>query len=179
VLLGMEPGYETKIMEEHLLVQWRTIQSQYPIWAADQQLHYFPESHIDPRLRLNKSLYFQQLENDLNQNRINLDTAQEAVKSYLARFEEVANLKVVNGYINTTDFRNGMYYFIGRSQGENQYYWRSVDMSQRSHKSVTDPNPDGPKFDHPQPGAWSEWHRANLPSSAGAIERTIRPVYFN
>ncbi|MFP3449156.1 neuraminidase-like domain-containing protein, partial [Pseudomonas sp. SIMBA_067] len=67
VLLGMEPGYETKIMEEHLLVQWRTIQSQYPIWAADQQLHYFPESHIDPRLRLNKSLYFQQLENDLNQ----------------------------------------------------------------------------------------------------------------
>ena len=178
-LMGMEPGYDTRVMEEHLITQWRDIQGQYPIWAANQQLRYYPEIYIDPQLRMNKSKYFQQLENDLNQNRINLDTAQDAVKSYLASFEEVANLTVINGYISTDDFKNGMYYFIGRSQGESQYYWRSVDMSQRTLKNINDPNPDGPKFDYPQPGAWSDWHKAELPISASAIEQTIRPVFFN
>ncbi|WP_460131351.1 Tc toxin subunit A-related protein [Pseudomonas sp. S1_E04] len=178
-LMGMEPGYETKVMEDHLITQWRDINSQYPIWAANQQLRYYPEVYIDPSLRLSKSSYFQQLENDLNQNKIHIDTTQEAVLAYLASFEEVANLTIINGYISTDDFRNGMYYFIGKSRAESVYYWRSVDMSQRTYKDLNSPNPDRPKFDYPQPGAWSDWHKANLPISASAIERTIRPVLFN
>jgi len=178
-LMGMEPGYETEVMEDHLVSQWREINSQYPIWAANQQLSYYPELYIDPSLRLTKSKYFQQLENDLNQNRIHIDTAQEAVLSYLASFEEVANLTIINGYINTADFKNGMYYFIGKSRAESVYYWRSVDMSQRTYVNLNGSDPDRPKFDYPQPGAWSDWHKANLPISASAIERTIRPVLFN
>lgn len=178
-LMGMEPGYENRVMEEHLITQWREINSQYPIWAANQQLQYYPEVYIDPSLRLSKSTYFEQLENDLNQNKIHIDTAQEAVLSYLASFEEVANLTIINGYINTDDFKNGMYYFIGKSRAESVYYWRSVDMSQRTYKNLTGTDPNRPKFDYPQPGAWSDWKKANLPISAGAIERTIRPVLFN
>lgn len=176
-LMSMEPGYEIKVMEQHLITQWRDIQSQYPIWAADQQLRYYPEIYIHPQLRMNKSTYFRQLEIDLNQNKITLDTAQEAVKNYLNNFEEVANLSIINGYITTDDFKNGRYYFIGKSRGENQYYWRSVDMFQRSLKNIN--QPDGPKVDFPQSGAWSDWHKASLPISASAIEHTIRPVYFN
>ncbi|MBY8955024.1 toxin [Pseudomonas carnis] len=178
-LMGMEPGYETKVMEEHLIRQWREIDCQYPIWAANQQLSYYPELYIDPSLRLSKSTYFQQLENDLNQNKIEIDTTQEAVLSYLASFEEVANLTIINGYINTTDFKNGMYYFIGKSRAESVYYWRSVDMSQRTYVNLNGTDPNRPKFDYPQPGAWSDWHKADLPISASAIERTIRPVLFN
>jgi hypothetical protein len=178
-LMGMEPGYEVKVMEDHLLTQWREINSQYPIWAANQQLRYYPEVYIDPSLRMSKSTYFQQLENDINQNKIHIDTTQEAVLSYLASFEEVANLTIINGYISTDDFKNGMYYFIGKSRAESVYYWRSVDMSQRTYKDMSGSNPDRPKFDYPQPGAWSDWHKANLPISASAIERTIRPVLFN
>jgi hypothetical protein len=178
-LMGMEPGYEVKVMEDHLLTQWREINSQYPIWAANQQLRYYPEVYIDPSLRMSKSTYFQQLENDINQNKIHIDTTQEAVLTYLASFEEVANLTIINGYISTDDFKNGMYYFIGKSRAESVYYWRSVDMSQRTYKDMNGSNPDRPKFDYPQPGAWSDWHKANLPISASAIERTIRPVLFN
>lgn len=178
-LMGMEPGYEVKVMEDHLLTQWREINSQYPIWAANQQLRYYPEVYIDPSLRMSKSIYFQQLENDINQNKIHIDTVQEAVLTYLASFEEVANLTIINGYISTDDFKNGMYYFIGKSRAESVYYWRSVDMSQRTYKDMNGTNPDRPKFDYPQPGAWSDWHKANLPISASAIERTIRPVLFN
>ncbi|MBD8617295.1 hypothetical protein IFT69_26745, partial [Pseudomonas putida] len=98
-LLGMEPGYDDVRFSENLLGEWRDIRSQYPIWAANQQLTWYPSLYIDPSLRMKKSSYFQQLENDINQNRISIDTTQEAVKNYLASFEEVANLTVINGYI--------------------------------------------------------------------------------
>ena len=174
-LLGMEPGYDDVRFTEALLGEWRDQRSQYPLWAANQQLAWYPSLYIDPSLRMKKSSYFQQLENDINQNRISMDTTQEAVQSYLASFEEVANLTIINGYIAGTDFKESTYYFIGKSRAEGAYYWRSVNMSERSYLSGT----QGPKQDNPQPGAWSDWKRATLPISDGALEHTIRPVYFN
>ncbi|WP_341539239.1 neuraminidase-like domain-containing protein, partial [Pseudomonas viridiflava] len=90
-LLGMEPGYNTLQPTEARFVEWRDRSSQYPIWAANMQLALYPEMYISPALRLKKSAYFAQLENDINQNRITIDTTQDAVKAYLASFEEVAN----------------------------------------------------------------------------------------
>lgn len=174
-LLGMEPGYGDVRFSEGLLSEWRDQRSQYPLWAANQQLAWYPSLYIDPSLRMKKSSYFQQLENDINQNRISVDTTQEAVKNYLASFEEVANLSIINGYINGTDFKESTYYFIGKSRAEGAYYWRSVNMAERTYVSGS----QGPKKDNPNPGAWSDWKRANLPISDSAIEHTIRPVYFN
>jgi hypothetical protein len=174
-LLGMEPGYDDVRFSEGLLGEWRDMRSQYPLWAANQQLAWYPSLYIDPSLRMKKSSYFQQLENDINQNRISLDTTQEAVQNYLASFEEVANLTIINGYIADTNFKESTYYFIGKSRAEGAYYWRSVNMSERSYVSGT----QGPKVDNPSPGAWSDWKKANLPISDSALENTIRPVYFN
>ncbi|POP75067.1 neuraminidase-like domain-containing protein [Pseudomonas syringae] len=174
-LLGMEPGYETLLPTEARFVEWRERSSQYPIWAANMQLALYPEIYISPALRLKKSGYFTQLENDINQNRINIDTAQDAVKAYLASFEEVANLTIINGYIDSDRFAEGKYYFIGKSRAENIYYWRTVDMNERAYKEGT----EGAKFDNPTPGAWSDWKRAEIGINANTLERTIRPVYFN
>jgi hypothetical protein len=174
-LLGMEPGYDDVRFSENLLGEWRDIRSQYPIWAANQQLTWYPSLYIDPSLRMKKSSYFQQLENDINQNRITIDTTQEAVQSYLASFEEVANLTIINGYISGIDFKESVYYFIGKSRAEGAYYWRSVNMAERSLIG----SDGGPKSDNPNPGAWSDWKKANLPVSEAALEHTIRPVYFN
>lgn len=175
-LLGMEPGYDDVRFTEKMLSKWRDIHSQYPIWAANQQLTWYPSLYIDPSLRMKKSSYFQQLENDINQNRINIDTTQDAVKAYLASFEEVANLTIVNGYIAGTDFAQSHYYFIGKSRAEGAYYWRSVNMADRSY--IAQGN-EGPQHDNPSPGAWSDWKSINLPVSEAALEKTIRPVFFN
>ncbi|RMN49801.1 hypothetical protein SAMN05444506_12048 [Pseudomonas syringae] len=174
-LLGMEPGYETLLPTEARFVEWRERSSQYPIWAANMQLALYPEIYISPALRLKKSGYFTQLENDINQNRINVDTAQDAVKAYLASFEEVANLTIINGYIDSDRFAEGKYYFIGKSRAENIYYWRTVDMNERAYQEGT----EGAKFDNPTPGAWSDWKRAEIGINANTLERTVRPVYFN
>ncbi|WP_122559892.1 neuraminidase-like domain-containing protein [Pseudomonas viridiflava] len=174
-LLGMEPGYNTLQPTEARFVEWRDRSSQYPIWAANMQLALYPEMYISPALRLKKSAYFAQLENDINQNRITIDTTQDAVKAYLASFEEVANLTIINGYIDSDRFAEGTYYFIGKSRAENIYYWRTVDMNERAYREGT----EGPKFDNPTPGAWSDWQRADIGVNANTLERTIRPVFFN
>ncbi|WP_082060878.1 neuraminidase-like domain-containing protein [Pseudomonas abietaniphila] len=175
VLMGMEPGYSSQVLNANQLSEWRDQRSQYPIWAANQKLLYYPELYIDPTLRLAKSGYFQQLETDINQNKIEVDTVQEAVKAYLASFEEVANLSIINGYIDSNDFATGTYYFIGKSRAEQQYYWRSVNMNDRAYLSGM----DGPKSDYPNPGAWSDWKKANIGITPHTLENTIRPVYFN
>lgn len=175
VLMGMEPGYTDQVLNANQLAEWRDQRSQYPIWAANQKLLYYPELYIDPTLRMQKSGYFQQLETDINQNKIELDTVQEAVNAYLASFEEVANLSVINGYIDSNDFATGTYYFIGKSRAEQQYYWRRVDMNDRPYVNGR----DGPKSDYPNPGAWSDWKKANIGITPNALEHTIRPAYFN
>ena len=176
-LLGMEPGHPVPPIDENELTAWRDQKSQYPIWAANQQLAIYPEIYIDPSLRLTKSAYFKHLEDNINQNKIHIDTTQDAVKNYLSSFEEVANLTLINGYINSTSFDSGTYYFIGKSPAEKAYYWRTVNMAERAYVSAG--ATEGAKVDYPNPGAWSDWQRAELAVNDNTIERTIRPVYFN
>ncbi|MCF7697251.1 hypothetical protein KPG66_14695 [Mycetohabitans sp. B2] len=175
IMMNMEPGYTTRGVESHDVAEWRDQKSQYPIWAASQQLSFHPSIYLDPALRLKKSAYFEELETAITQNRIQADSVQSAVLAYLAKFEEVANLSIINGYASSDDFANATYYFVGRSSAENAYYWRSVDMSDRAKMSGSIEH----KVDTINPGAWSDWKRIDLPVGEATIERTIRPIFFN
>nr|WP_241194392.1 neuraminidase-like domain-containing protein [Pseudomonas synxantha] len=147
---------------------WREQLHTYPLWNASQQLRYHPANYLDPRLRRDKTDSFQQLENDLSQYRIQADTVVTAVQSYLARFEETANIRTINGYIDAdlSNLYSGTYYFIGKSSSENTYYWRSLDLSRRSGAVLWQ-------------DAWSDWKKINLSVSEATAEQSIRPVYFN
>ncbi|WP_454833900.1 neuraminidase-like domain-containing protein [Pseudomonas lini] len=168
ILMNMEPGYDSANITPERLQTWRNELHQYPAWAAHQKLLYFPSIYLHPNLRNNKSDNFQTLENKLSQNRIKPDAVQAAVLSYLTRFEEVANLNILNGYIDGTDFANSTYYFIAKSRSDQTYFWRSLNMAQRPSKR-----------DQPDPHAWSDWEKADVPISDDAIEHSIRPVWFN
>ncbi|WPN57299.1 neuraminidase-like domain-containing protein [Pseudomonas sp. P9_31] len=175
ILTNMEPGYHTAQIPSDQVETWRTVMHHYPTWVTHQRLHYFPAVYLDPTLRKTKTDSFQQLENDIDQNQLTTESVQTAVLAYLARLEEVANLTTINGYINGDDFANSTYYFIAKSTIANTYYWRSLDMACRPSVSGV----SGAKYDAPEPQAWSDWKRANLPISESAIEHTIRPVVFN
>lgn len=178
ILLHMEPGYGPESITPEQVQLWRNEMHQYPLWAAHQKLLYFPSTYLDPSLRDNKSDNFQQLENDLNQNRIQPDAVQAAVLAYLTRFEEVANLNILNGYIDGDDFANSTYYFIAKSRSEHTYFWRSLNMAQRPF-SDTATKASAHKQDQPEPYAWSDWEKADIPIPNDAVEHSIRPVWFN
>lgn len=168
IQLGLEAGYENQGMSAQHDRLWREQLHTYPVWSASQQLRYHPANYLDPTLRRNKTDSFQQLENELSQYRVQSDSVVTAVQSYLARFEEIANIRTLNGYIdgNTTALYRSTYYFVGKSSSENTYYWRSLDLSRRSGERLF-------------PDAWSAWKKINLTPSEDTIEASIRPVFFN
>lgn len=168
---GLEPGYETRGMSVHETLAWQKSLHSYPLWSASQQLRYHPQNFLDPTLREGKSQSFEQLENELNQHRIQPDTLQNAVQGYLSRFEEVANIQTLNGYIdgNVKQWNTSTYYFVGKSTSDELYYWRSLDLSKRSTV----------KTEGPAPLAWTDWTPINLTFCADTPAHSIRPVMFN
>ncbi len=100
VSLNIEPDQNPP---KELLDEWESNNDSYSIWSANMQLQNYPENYIEPSLRFNKSEYFKELENTINQNNINQDTIQKAVLSYLNRFEQISDLKVLSGYVNDID----------------------------------------------------------------------------
>ncbi|EIV1878237.1 hypothetical protein L7E84_004719 [Salmonella enterica] len=167
IILNMEPGYNTQILDQEQVSQWREGANQYALWSAAVELDTYPENYIDPTLRNNKTTYFKGLENTLNQSKINDDTVQNAVLQYLSNFEDVANLDVISGYIDGTNFMDSKYYFIGQERTEPfGYYWRSMDMSQYDTSILPS-------------SAWSEWLPVDLPNNTDSIVGRIRPVIFN
>ncbi|MBB1584757.1 neuraminidase-like domain-containing protein [Serratia sp. OS31] len=168
IALNKEPGFEP--MQQENLDEWRDIESQYAIWSAAQQVSDYPENYISPSTRQGKSLFFRELENTLNQNQLDPDRVQDAVLTYLNKFEDVSNLLVVNGYCNQIEFKQGKYFFIGRTAEQPyHYYWRSMDLNKA---------PGNGEFI--TPNCWNDWQPVDLPLSGDSVLNwTVRPVYFN
>lgn len=169
--LGLEPGYEQHPMSAQHERLWTEQFHAYPVWSAAQQLRYYPANYLDPALRRNKTESFQRLENDLSHYRLQPDTVLTAVQNYLARFEAIANIHMLNGYIDGTasQLNSSIFYFVGKSTSEDAYYWRSLDASRRSA--------DNPR--QPSIHAWSDWKTINLTLPATTARQSIRPVFFN
>lgn len=167
ITMNMEPGYQTQYLDQDNITNWKDGLSQYDIWAGEVELDTYPENYIDPTLRQSQTAYFKDLITDLNQNTINSDTAQQAVMSYLNKFEQVANLTIVSGYLDSTDQTTGIYYFLGKSTTSPvQYYWRSFDMSKNVENVVST-------------SAWSEWYPMNTAINEEALQGIPRLTYFN
>lgn len=166
IYLGLEPGYDEQGMSADEQTQWRDQLLSYSLWRAHQQLQHYPATYLSPTLRHDKSDNFRHLENQLNQFRIEPAPLQTAVHSYLSRFEALANIKTLNGYIDgdKDSFASSTYYFTGKSSSENTYYWRTLKMA---------------LGDAATPAAWSAWQTIPLSIDDNVPEQTIRPVVFN
>lgn len=76
--------------------QWDWMKN-YRVWEANRKVFLYPENWIEPELRLDKSYFFKELENDLMQNEINQQNVENAYLSYLEKLDNVARLDV-SGY---------------------------------------------------------------------------------
>ncbi|WP_028497659.1 Tc toxin subunit A-related protein [Microvirgula aerodenitrificans] len=163
VMLNMEPGRASLPADD--VADWAQSGSQYSIWAGDQELQDYPENYIDPTLRERKTGLFGLLENQLAAHALNDTSIQQSFLAYLTGFETISNLKVLNGYAESPDSGNAVYYLTGQSNiVPNQFYWRSLDMSARDSSGALNPT------------AWTEWNAIELAQSAD-IE-IIRPFVF-
>src|SRR3954451_13054655 len=94
----------------------------YRVWEANRKVFLYPENWIKSELRDDKSPFFKELESELLQKDVNKHTVEDALKSYLFKVDEVANLKVVGLFLDEAEKklhvfsrnRNAPYFFYYR-----------------------------------------------------------------
>lgn len=161
----LEPGFiDYNVPAEHL-AQW-DLYSNYPDWAAVQLISLYPENYITPFVRQRKTSLFRNLENDLNQTRLSVDSVQAAMRGYLQAFEQTCDLDVLSCYMDGDTPERADYYFIGRQRVQPcQYFWR------RAQIELT------PTCTAVNPAAWSEWQAVDVQPANRVVD--IRPVFWN
>jgi hypothetical protein len=137
--------------------RWDWMQK-YRIWEANRKVFLYPENWIEPPLRDDKSPFYKELESELLQKDINTQTVEDALKSYLFKVDEVANLKVVGLFLEQeigqdgnevpiklhvfARTRNAPYFFYYRyfqTKENNWYPWEKMQVDIPSY-DVEDAN---------------------------------------
>ncbi|OCA53682.1 neuraminidase-like domain-containing protein [Photorhabdus namnaonensis] len=163
-LENVETHAVSNVITRQFFLDWDKYNKRYSTWTGVSQLVYYPENYIDPTMRIGQTKMMDTLLQSVSQSQLNADMVEDAFKSYLTSFEQVANLEVISAYHDNVNNDQGLTYFIGHSKTEvNQYYWRSVDHSKFN---------DG-KF---AANAWSEWHKIDC--AINPYQSTIRPVIY-
>jgi Tc toxin complex TcA C-terminal TcB-binding domain/Neuraminidase-like domain/Salmonella virulence plasmid 28.1kDa A protein len=94
-LMNLEGQVSLTPKEAREWAQWR---KQYRIWEANRKILLYPENWIEPELRDDKSVFFKDLENELLQSEVTMDTAETAFVHYLEKLHDVARLEIVGMY---------------------------------------------------------------------------------
>lgn len=161
-LSGLEEGILNSVKSRPFFANWDTYNKRYSTWAGLSQLLYYPENYVDPTLRIGQTGMMNEMLQMLSQSQLDNDSVEVAFKTYMTRFEEIANLEIISGYHDSTSVHSGSTYLIGKSS-IGDYYWRTVDT--------------GKMVDGKLPAnAWSEWKR--ISTAAVPVSNLIRPVIF-
>ena len=76
---------------------WKWMKN-YRVWEANRKIFLYPENWIEPELRDDKSPFFKELEDELLQNELTMETAENAVRHYLEKVDAVSRLEIAGVY---------------------------------------------------------------------------------
>jgi hypothetical protein len=116
-------------LDEYKWKQWEWMK-RYRLWEAGFKVFLYPENFIEPELRDDKSPFFKEMEDELNQSDITGDHAQTVFINYLQKLHEVSNLTVTGIYQEKNkNSLNAVLHVIGRSRtAPYLYYYRSYSL---------------------------------------------------
>ncbi|EQA1624955.1 neuraminidase-like domain-containing protein [Enterobacter asburiae] len=163
-LHGQEEMVSDAVRSRRFLRDWDTWNKRYSTWSGVSRLVYYPENYIDPAMRIGQTGMMDEMLQSLSQSQLNSNTVEDTFKTYMTRFEEVANLEVVSGYHDSSSSRSGMMYLIGHQATAGKYYWRTLDHDKEQYGQFP-------------ANAWSEWRE--ITTAAMPFNGQIRPVVFN
>lgn len=119
--------------------KWR---KNYRVWEANRKVFLFPQNWIEPELRREKSPFFEELEDELLQQEVTKETAEQAYRRYLEKLSDVARLEVAGLYHEQDDeagtdilhafarTRNAPHRYFYRRRVDETFWtpWESVDL---------------------------------------------------
>ncbi|MEU1054332.1 neuraminidase-like domain-containing protein [Streptomyces sp. NPDC005876] len=130
--------------------QWSWMK-RYRVWEANRKVFLYPENWLEPELRDEKSPFFRDLEQELMQNEVTAESAEEAFRTYLESLDQVANLEIRAQHTEVAGPDETYLHVIGRtrsSQGAEYYHrrqvngarwtpWERIDLEINSNHLVT------------------------------------------
>ena len=124
-LLNLEVDILAKTDLDPKWRQWKWMK-QYRVWEANRKVFLYPENWIEPELRDEKSPFFKDLENELMQNDVTNDTAEQAYLNYLEKLDKVANLEIRTLYNQVISQDESVLHVFGRSRSSMapEHYYR-------------------------------------------------------
>ncbi len=117
--------------------QWKWMKS-YRLWEANRKIFLYPENWIAPELRDDKTPFFKDLEQEVLSGDITAERCEAAMRGYLAKLNEVANLEVVGVHHEIDDDHPwddlrpsvNVLHVVGRTRDEPfRYFYRSYDIN--------------------------------------------------
>ncbi|MGJ0638344.1 neuraminidase-like domain-containing protein [Xenorhabdus bovienii] len=159
----IEPDARADVSTRQFFADW-AMNNRYSTWGGVSRLVYYPENYVDPTQRIGQTRMMDELLENISQSKLSRDTVEEAFKTYLTRFETVADLKVVSAYHDNVNSNTGLTWFVGQTR-ENlpEYYWRNVDISRMQAGKLA-------------ANAWKEWTK--IDTAVNPYKDAIRPVIF-
>jgi hypothetical protein len=124
--------------------RWEWMQK-YRVWEANRKVFLYPENWIRPELRDDKSPFYKELESELLQKDINPQTVEEALKNYLYKVDEVANLKVVGLFIDEAG--NKLHVFARTRNAPCFFFYRYFDIKESNWYPWEKMQVDIPSYD--------------------------------
>lgn len=141
---------------------WR---KNYRVWEANRKVFLYPENYIEPELRDDKSPLFEELETELLQQEINIDTVLEAYGKYMRGFDELGHLKIAGSYHEKDEAtETDVVHLFGVTADEPPiYYYRRVENIYYAEKN-------------PNRGVvWGPWRKISVQIPV----RKVAPIVFN
>ncbi|MCH8877936.1 MAG: peptidoglycan-binding protein [Chloroflexi bacterium] len=109
--------------------QWGWMKN-YRVWEANRKIFLYPENYIQPELRPEKSPFFTDLENELLQNDVTVETVETAFLNYLEKLDEVARLEIASVYNDEEEA--GTLHILGRTKSiPHKYFYRRWEKRRR------------------------------------------------
>lgn len=124
-LMGLEPKSAADVNNDVGWEQWVWMKN-YRVWEANRKVFVYPENWIEPELRDDKSFLFTELENEIQQNELTEDTAEQALIRYLEKLDNIAFLEVAATWYQS-DIKT-MHVFARTKGGDPAiYYYRRFE----------------------------------------------------
>lgn len=124
-MMGLEPDAIADLDNDPNWEQWIWMRN-YRVWEANRKVFLYPENWYDVTLSDEKSYLLDEFINEIQQNELTNDTAEEALKKYLEKLDEIAFLEVMATWYDTTE--KDMHVFARTKGGDPAiYYYRRFE----------------------------------------------------
>ncbi len=127
-IMGLEQSADGKvkvILDIDKIDEWEW-RKNYRVWEANRKIFLFPENYAEAEIRDNKTPEFKELEDELLQQKLNLEVVENAYKKYFEQIMKLAELQVTGAYRDKDTKR--IYLFGKTNQQPHEFYYRHVEF---------------------------------------------------